>query len=108
MTDKIVVFSTCANAEEAARIARHLVENHLAACVNIVPEIHSVYRWKGAVEEATECMLIIKSKRDLAERLSAEIAGMHSYQVPEVIALPIIDGAPSYLNWLDHELSREE
>ncbi|MEN6602733.1 MAG: divalent-cation tolerance protein CutA [Bryobacteraceae bacterium] len=108
MTDKIVVFSTCANAEEAARIARHLVENHLAACVNIVPEIHSVYRWKGAVEEATECMLIIKSKRDLAERLSAEIAGMHSYQVPEVIALPIIDGASSYLNWLDHELSREE
>jgi len=108
MTDKIVVLSTCANAEEAARIARHLVENHLAACVNIVPEVHSIYRWKGAVEEASECLLIIKSRRDLAERLSAGIAGMHSYQVPEVIALPIVDGTPPYLSWLDRELSHEE
>jgi periplasmic divalent cation tolerance protein len=108
MTDKIVVFTTCANQEEAAKIARHLVERRLAACVSIVAQVQSIYRWKGAVEESTEWLLIIKSRRGLVERLSAEISSLHSYQVPEVVALPLIDGAPAYLNWLERELSHEE
>jgi periplasmic divalent cation tolerance protein len=108
MTDKIVVLSTCASAEEAEKIARHLVENRLAACVSIVPQVRSIYRWKGVVEDASEWLLIIKSRRGLVERLSAGIASMHSYQVPEVVALPIVDGAPAYLSWLERELSRGE
>jgi periplasmic divalent cation tolerance protein len=108
MTDKIVVLSTCASAEEAAKIARHLVENRLAACVAIVPHVRSIYRWKGVVEDSSEWLLLVKSRRGLVERLSAEIASLHSYQVPEVVALPIVDGAPAYLNWLDRELSQEE
>jgi len=108
MTDKIVVLCTCASAEEAAKIARHLVENRLAACVTIVPQVRSIYRWKGVVEDASEWLLIVKSRRGLVERLSAEIARLHSYQVPEVVALPLVDGSAAYLNWLDRELSHEE
>ena len=108
MTDKIVVLCTCASAEEAAKIARHLVENRLAACVTIVPQVRSIYRWKGVVEDATEWLLMVKSRRGLVEKLSAEIASLHSYQVPEVVALPLVDGSPAYLNWLDRELSHEE
>lgn len=108
MTDKIVVFCTCANAEEAAKIARQLVENRLAACVTIVPQVRSIYRWKGVVEDTSECFLIAKTRRGLFDRLSAEIASLHSYQVPEVIALPLVDGAPAYLNWLERELSHGE
>jgi periplasmic divalent cation tolerance protein len=108
MTDKIVALCTCASAEEAAKIARHLVENRLAACVTIFPHVRSIYRWKGVVEDATEWLLMVKSRRGLVERLSAEIASLHSYQVPEVVALPLVDGSPAYLNWLDRELSHEE
>lgn len=108
MTDKIVVFTTCASEEEAAKIARHLVEHRLAACVSIVSQVRSVYRWKGAIEDSTEWLLIMKSRRGLMERLSFEISSLHSYQVPEVVALPLVDGAPAYLNWLDHELSQGE
>ena len=108
MTDKMVVLSTCASAEEAEKIARRLVEIRLAACVTIVPQVRSIYRWKGVVEDGSEWLLIVKSRRGLLERLSAEIASLHSYQVPEVVALPVAGGAPAYLNWLDRELSQEE
>ena len=101
MTDKIVVLSTCADEEEAARLARALVEARLAACVSVVPSVKSFYRWKGAVESSAECLLVIKSSRELFGPLRAALAGLHSYEVPEVIALPIVDGAPSYLEWLD-------
>ena len=111
MTDKIVVLSTCGSEPEAARIARHLVDKRLAACVNIVPNIRSIYRWKdpaGAdiVEDSSEFLMVIKTRRDLLPRLRAEIAAVHSYTVPEVIALPIVDGADSYLAWLDRELGQ--
>src|SRR5438105_6553588 len=105
MTDKIVVFSTCETAEQASSLARHLVERRLAACVNIISGVHSVYRWKGEIEDSAEHLLVIKSRRELFDSLRAELQKMHSYEVPEVIALPVVDGSESYLAWLDNELS---
>jgi periplasmic divalent cation tolerance protein len=107
MTDKIVVLTTCESEEEAARIARHLVENKLAACVNIVPKIRSVYRWNDKVEDATEFLLLIKSSRGHFDEVRTQIGKLHSYEVPEVIAMPIVDGSASYLAWLDKETGRE-
>jgi periplasmic divalent cation tolerance protein len=104
MTDKIVVLSACESEDEAARVARVLVEKRLAACVSIVPGVRSIYRWKDKIEDTTEFVLIIKSRRDLFDALRAEIAKIHSYEVPEVIALPVVDGADRYLAWLDREL----
>jgi periplasmic divalent cation tolerance protein len=104
MTDKIVVFSTCDSAEQAESLARHLVQERLAACVNIIQPIRSIYRWKEEIEEATEWLLIIKSRRDLLPTLRAEIEKKHSYEVPEVLALPVVDGSQGYLQWLDREL----
>jgi periplasmic divalent cation tolerance protein len=105
MTDKIIVLSTCASAEEAERIARRLLEKRLAACVNLVAGARSLYRWQGAIEEAAEWLLIIKSRRDLWEELRAEIQRLHSYEIPEVLMLAIEDGSPPYLNWLNEELA---
>jgi periplasmic divalent cation tolerance protein len=104
MTDKILVLSTCSSKEEADKIARNLVEKRVAACVNVLPGVRSIYRWRGAVEEASECLLIVKSRRDLAGRLRAEIEKSHSYEVPEVLVLGIVDGAAAYLDWLEREL----
>ena len=103
MTDKIVVLSTCPTAEEAGKIARRLVEKRLAACVNILAGARSVYHWQGAIEENEEILLLIKSRRDLFATLRAELERIHSYEVPEVIALPIVDGSPSSLDWLERE-----
>ncbi len=104
MTDKIVVLSTCATEEEAGRIARLLVDGRLAACVNVVPGLRSYYRWKGAVENSDEFLLVIKSARGLFGALSSALEKAHSYEVPEVIALPIVDGSAGYLGWLDENL----
>jgi periplasmic divalent cation tolerance protein len=108
MTDKIVVLSACDSEEQATRLARHLVELRLAACVNIVAGARSVYRWKGAMEEAAEWILVIKSRRDLFSSLRSEIAKIHSYEVPELLALPVVEGAESYLAWMDRELIPED
>lgn len=104
MTDKIVVLSTCATEEEAARLAHLLVEARLAACVTMVPAARSVYRWKGAVESAAECLLIIKSSRQLFESLRAALEKAHTYELPEVLALPVVDGSANYLNWIEGQL----
>ena len=109
MTDKIVVLSTVASVEEAQRVARALVEKKLAACVNLIPGVRSVYRWKGAdVENAIvdeeEVLLVIKSSRALIQELTDEIERLHSYEVPEVIALQVVDGAERYLAWMNREL----
>ena len=103
MTDKIVVFSTCSSEDEAVRIGRALVEAQLAACVNILPPIRSIYRWKDAVENAAEWLLIIKTKRELFTPLSAKLRSIHSYEVPEAIAIPIVDGLSDYLDWIGRE-----
>jgi periplasmic divalent cation tolerance protein len=105
MTDKIVVFSACDSEEQAGLIARALVEQKLAACVNIVPGARSVYRWKGQIEDSSEWLLIIKSRRDLMDRLRAAVGKIHSYEVPELLAVPVVDGSDSYLAWVDQELS---
>jgi periplasmic divalent cation tolerance protein len=104
MTDKIVVLSTCGSTEEADRVARKLVETRVAACVNIAPGVRSIYHWQGTIEESTECLLIIKSRRDLLDALEIELRKAHSYEVPEIIALAVVDGSESYLSWLDREL----
>ena len=103
MTYKIVVLCTCGSAEEAERISGFLVEAKLAACANIVPGLTSVYRWKGALERSSEWLLIIKSRRGSFPQLRAEIEKLHSYEVPEIIALEIVDGAEAYLGWIDRE-----
>jgi periplasmic divalent cation tolerance protein len=105
MTDKIVVLSTCGSAEEAAKIARALVEKKLAACVNVMPAVRSFYRWKDVIEDEQESLLVIKSSRALFNDLRVEIEKLHSYEVPEVIAVPVVDGSEGYLEWLDRELA---
>jgi periplasmic divalent cation tolerance protein len=104
MTDKIVVLSACGTAEEAEKIARRLVEKRLAACVNVVAGARSIYRWRGEIEEASEWMVIIKSRRDLFDELRVEVEKIHSYEVPEVIALSIIEGSEGYLNWMEGQI----
>src|ERR1700691_4542682 len=98
MTDKIVVMSTCETELEAVQIARHLIDKRVAACVTISSKARSIYRWKDsagkdAVEDTTEFFLLIKTRRDLFPKVRAEIASIHSAEVPEIIALPIVDGA---------------
>ncbi len=107
MTDKIVILCACESEQEAVTVARHLVEKKLAACVNILPGARSIYRWKGAIEDAREFVLFIKSRRDFLPSLRAALASVHSYEIPEVIALPIVDGSPEYLAWIDRELEVE-
>jgi periplasmic divalent cation tolerance protein len=107
MTEKIVVLSTCGSEEEAVRIARQLVEGHIAACVNLIPRIRSFYRWQGKIEDAAEWLLVVKTSRKRFEALRAVLEAAHSYELPEVLALPIVDGSPNYLAWLDAELAAE-
>lgn len=107
MTDKVVIFVTCSSAEEAGRIARALVQQRLAACVNISNPIRSLYRWEGRVRDDPEVLLVIKTARGLFDRVRRAVEKMHSYQVPEVICLPVIDAAPNYLNWLTSSVAPE-
>jgi periplasmic divalent cation tolerance protein len=104
-TGKIVVLCACAGEEEARRISEALIDLRLAACVTILPRVQSVYRWQGAIERSEEFLLIIKSSQEIFERLRAEIGRLHSYEVPEVLALPVVDGAESYLQWMTQQLS---
>ena len=107
MTDKIVVLSTCASAEEAERIARRLLEKRLAACVNVVAGARSIYRWRGAIEEAAECLLIIKSRQGRLGEFRAEIEVCTPTKFRKSWMLAIVDGSPAYLDWLDEELAPE-
>ena len=108
MTDKVVLLSTCPNMAEAEKLASHLVETRLAACINAVPAIRSFYRWKDKIENDPEVLLVIKTARDRVDAVRAEIEKLHTYELPELIALPIIDGAENYLAWLDQELNSAE
>jgi periplasmic divalent cation tolerance protein len=107
MTENIVVLSTCGSEEEAARIARKLVEERLAACVNLIPRIRSFFRWQGKVEDSVEWLMVIKTSRGRFEALRTVLEAAHSYELPEVLALPVVDGSPNYLAWLTGELTPE-
>ncbi len=98
-----VILVTVPNQELGERIARVLVEGKLAACVNRVPGLISIYSWQGKVEQDSEELLIIKTRRNLIEAVSKKVKELHAYEVPEVIALPIIGGSPDYCNWIGKE-----
>lgn len=101
MTDKIVVLVTCASAKQARQIARALVSRRLAACGNILSApVESIYRWKGRVESAKEYLLVLKTSRRRFTAVQREVRRLHSYEVPEIIALPIAAGSLDYLSWI--------
>lgn len=102
--EPLVVLVTASSSEEAARLARALVDEKLAACVNIVPGLRSIYRWQGQLEDTEEVLLIVKTGRHVLSALTERVRALHSYTVPEVIALPIVGGAASYLEWLAGEV----
>ncbi len=108
MPQPLLILSTAPNEEEAARIARALVEDRLAACVNIVGGARSIYRWQGAIEDSPEAVLLIKSDRRLFEQLCSRLAAIHPYTTPEIIAVPIDTGSEPYLTWLASELKPAE
>ncbi len=95
-----LTFVTCKDRAQARRIARTLIREKLAACVNLVPGVTSIYVWKGKLEEAPELLLLIKSRAALSKRLAARVRALHSYSVPEVITIPIASGNPAYLRWI--------
>jgi periplasmic divalent cation tolerance protein len=99
-TGALVALSTVGKPEDAERIARALVEKGVAACVNIVPGVLSVYRWKGQVERDAELLLVIKTTADRFADLERELRALHPYEVPELVALPIEAGSEAYLSWL--------
>jgi len=103
---EIVVFVTASSEEEATKIARALVEAGLAACGNILPAVRSIFRWEGKICDETESLIIIKSRGDLFDSLTATVKRHHSYRVPEIIALPIVRGAADYLTWIREATGR--
>ncbi len=100
----IIIFITTSNKKEAKHIARQLIKNKLAACVNIVDKVNSFFRWQGKIDRASEALLIIKSKREKLTKIIKTVKAAHSYDVPEIIALPIIGGHKPYLDWIDDSL----
>jgi len=100
VVEPIVVLVTASSSEEAARLAQALVDERLAACVNVVPGLRSIYRWQERVETADEVLLIVKTARHLLPAATHLVQSLHSSTVPEVIALPIVGGAAPYLDWL--------
>lgn len=98
---EILVFITASSEEEAAKIAHSLVEKRFAACVNIIRNIRSIYRWKGKVEDDAEVLMLAKTKQSLFDTLMNEVKALHSYAVPEIIAIPVAEGSEDYLDWLN-------
>ena len=103
--DRIIVLITTPDLESAQRIASHLVERQLAACVNILPQVQSIFRWQGSVQQAHEVLLIVKTRLELLDQqVIPAVKTIHPYQVPEILALPILGGADDYLDWLDQSV----
>ncbi len=100
MPDPIVVFVTCGSEEEGLKIANALVDERLAACVNLISPIRSIYRWEGKIWDEKEWLLIIKTQKDRFEELEKKVKSLHSYSVPEIISLSIIEGSSAYLDWI--------
>ena len=105
MTDKVLVLVTCGKQDEAGHIARALIEERVAACVSVLPvPVLSTYRWKNRIEASPEDILLIKTSRKLLAKVEAVVARLHSYDTPEIIALPIAAGSKKYLQWMDESL----
>lgn len=100
----VLVLVTASSADEAQAIARMLVEERLAACVNIIPGLRSLFRWQRKIEAAGEVLLLVKSRGELLPSITERVKRLHSYTVPEVIALPILAGSPDYLAWIDESV----
>ena len=96
----VEVHITAPNREQAATMARALVNERLAACVNVVDGVQSVYRWQEKVEESAEVLCLVKTRPDLLDALTARVQALHPYDVPEILAFEVMDGSPTYLNWL--------
>ncbi len=101
MADEIIVLITAASKDEAARIGTALVNEHIAACVNILPQIRSLFFWEGKTQDHGETLIIVKSRLSLLNRIIGRVKELHSYTVPEVIAIPVIGGSLDYLRWLN-------
>jgi periplasmic divalent cation tolerance protein len=108
MTDKRIVLSTAGSEDEARKIARELVERRLAACVNIIPQIESIYRWQGNVESAQEWLLLIKTTAERFAAVRDAIRELHSYELPECIAIKVEDGSAEYLKWIADAVKKKE
>lgn len=105
MIDYVMVLTTCATRDEAERIAVALVDARLAACVQIGASVTSIYRWRGATERAEECVVTIKTRNDLLSSLEVELKRLHSYEVPQIVAVPFVYGASDYFAWMEQELA---
>ena len=105
MTDAIVALSTVGNAADAQRIGRALVERRLAACVNVVPGVTSIYSWKGGVSTDSELLLVIKTRREKLDEVRSALLELHPYEVPELIAMAIEGGHEAYLEWIEDSVS---
>lgn len=101
----IVVLITAGTAEEGEKIANTLIDHHLVACVNIVPSVKSFFFWEGKTDTASEVMLIAKSRRSLLDKIIDQVKKVHSYKVPEIIALPVMGGSADYLKWVEESTS---
>jgi periplasmic divalent cation tolerance protein len=108
MTEFIIIFVTAGSAAEAETIAKTLIEEQLAACVNILPPIRSIYRWEGKLTDDQEWLVLIKTRAERFSAVEARVKALHSYQIPEVIALPIVQGAAGYLRWLLESVSEPQ
>lgn len=104
----IVVFVTAKDAAEARVISEGLLESKLIACANIIDGVQSLFWWQGKIDDAREVLLVLKTKRSLFKKLIGKVRELHSYDTPEVIALPIIDGSADYLKWLDDSVSKSK
>ena len=101
MAQFVVVLVTCGSEEEASKIAHALVDERLAACANIISPIRSIYRWQGKILDEREWLLVVKTQETRFQDLEKRVKSLHSYQVPEIISLPILAGSSSYLSWLE-------
>ncbi len=105
-SEVLVVLCTCPDEEKARQIGAALVERQVAACVNVIPGLRSIYRWQGEVHDEAEVLAVIKTTREAYPRLEQALLELHPYEVPEVLALPVAAGSAAYLDWLRGELSR--
>lgn len=101
----IIILVTTSGKQEAEKIVQNLLENKLIACANIIGPVSSVFRWSGKIEKAEEYLALMKTRKDLFEKVEAAVKALHSYEVPEILAIPIVEGSKAYLKWLENCLA---